>query len=250
MSRDEAKRFLTAEWRHLAMLNYEVDPALLAELVPRGTVLDFWAGRTFVSMVAFRFLDTRVLGVPIPFHRDFDEVNLRFYVRRRAADGEERRGVVFVSEIVPRRAIAWVARRFYNENYRALPMRHTHSLPTVDQEEGRVEHRWLHRGSWNRLSAGISGEPRLAPEDSEAAFITEHYWGYSAQTDGSTIEYQVEHPSWRVWAATRSELECDVKELYGGRFVETLSALPTSAFVAEGSPVIVRRGRRLVATGD
>ncbi|HTO08358.1 MAG TPA: DUF2071 domain-containing protein, partial [Myxococcota bacterium] len=116
--------FLTAEWRDLAMLNYEIDPAVLEPRVPAGTELDAWSGRTFVSVVGFRFLRTRVLGVPVPYHVDFDEVNLRFYVRRKSG-ADWRRGVVFVKEIVPRRAIALVARVAYAENYVAHPMRHS-----------------------------------------------------------------------------------------------------------------------------
>src|SRR5688572_22928209 len=95
---------------------------MLAALVPHGTALDLWRGRCLVSVVGFRFLDTRVLGVPVPGHRDFDEVNLRFYVRRAHDDGALRRGVTFVREIVPRRAIALVARATYNEPYCTLPM--------------------------------------------------------------------------------------------------------------------------------
>ena len=123
----QPRRFLTARWLDLAMLNYEVDPDLLAPHVPAGTELDCFEGRCFVSMVGFRFADTRVLGVPIPLHRSFDEVNLRFYVRRDTTEGPLR-GIVFVKEIVPRRAIAWLARRLYNENYVALPMKRRDDL--------------------------------------------------------------------------------------------------------------------------
>ena len=93
--------FLTACWRHLVMLNFTADPALLEPYVPPGTQLDFHDGRTFLSIVGFRFLNTRILGIPIPFHTNFDEVNLRFYVRRETPAGP-RRGVVFIREIVPR----------------------------------------------------------------------------------------------------------------------------------------------------
>jgi uncharacterized protein len=109
------------------MLNYEVDAALLAPYIPSGLEIDYWQGRTYVSLIGFRFLNTRVLGFPIPFHRSFDEVNLRFYVRR-----EECRGVVFIREIVPRAAIALVARRVYGENYVSLPMRHQIEASRVD----------------------------------------------------------------------------------------------------------------------
>jgi len=236
-------RFLTAEWLDLAMLNYEIDPAIVAARVPAGCELDSFAGRTFVSVVGFRFLRTRVLGVPIPFHVNFDEVNLRFYVRRDVA-GERRRGVVFVKEIVPRRAIAWVARVVYGENYVAFPMRHelTHGATSESSE---AAYRWKRDGRWEGLSVTYSGVPALAPEDAEESFITEHYWGYARQRDGGTVEYRVEHPRWRVWRARGAALECDVASLYGPEFAAPLARAPTTAFVADGSPVVVRRGRRM-----
>ncbi len=240
------RRFLTAEWRNLVMLNYEIDPAVLTARVPSGCELDSWDGRTFASVVGFQFLDTRVLGIPIPFHRNFEEVNLRFYVRRRAEEGW-RRGVVFVKEIVPRRAIAAVARAVYGERYVALPMRHAVESGTGVGSDAptTARYEWRRGGAWEGLSGEFSGAPSLPADDSEETFITEHYWGYARQRDGSTVEYQVEHPRWRVWSAERSTLDCDVAALYGPEFVEALSAAPTSAFLADGSPVVVRRGRRI-----
>lgn len=239
----QPSRFLTAEWRALVMLNYAVDPAILAPRMPAGVRLDTWRGQTLVSMVGFRFLHTRLLGAPVPFHTDFDEVNLRFYVRREA-QGETRRGVVFVKEIVPLPALAWVARAAYNENYVALPMRHVVDLPTAAASQGRVAYEWRLDGRWNRLAAEVAGEPSPLAPGSEAEFITEHYWGYARQRDGSTLEYGVEHPAWRVWRATTAELDADVAALYGAEFAPFLSRPPTSAFVADGSPVVVRRGVR------
>lgn len=230
--------FLTAQWRELAMLSYEVEPSLLEPLVPAGAQLDRWQGRVFVSVIGFRFLETRVLGVPIPFHRNFDEVNLRFYVRREHPDGP-RRGVVFIREIVPRAAIAWVARNVYNENYIALPMRHRVELPEVTYE-------WRYASKWARLSVTCEGEPFLPDEGSEEAFITEHYWGYAAQPDGGTLEYQVEHPRWKVWRSASAALEGDFEGLYGAKLAGCLQSHPSSAFVADGSGVIVRKGMELV----
>ena len=236
-------RFLTAEWRNLVMLNYEVDPAILARRVPAGCEIDAWEGRTFVSVVGFQFLHTRVLGVPIPFHRSFEEVNLRFYVRRKVED-DWRRGVVFIKELVPRWAIAAVARHVYGENYVSLPMRH--SLTFADGAgKGRVAYEWRRMGAWEGLSARVSGPPVVPPPEAQESFISEHYWGYARQSDGSTVEYQVEHPRWRVWRANAAELACEVAFLYGTEFRDPLARAPRTAFVAEGSPVVVRRGRRL-----
>lgn len=241
----KTKTFLSAEWRYLVMLNYEIDPAILQPLAPRGTELDFWQGRTYVSEVGFRFLNTRLLGVPIPFHQNFDEINLRFYVRRKASDGW-RRGVVFVKEIVPRWAIATVARVVYNERYVARRMKHRLDLQGAAlAANGGVEYAWQDGAAWHRLKAQTHGEALPLQDGSEEEFITEHYWGYAAQRDGGTVEYQVEHPRWRVWQVNDAQLDCDVARVYGSQFVECLSQKPTSAFVADGSEIIVRKGVRI-----
>ena len=240
----EAPSFLTARWVHLAMVSYEVDPQVLRPWLPAGVQLDTFGGRSFVSVVGFQFLDTKVKGLAIPFHRNFEEVNLRFYVRRDAEEGV-RRGVVFVKEIVPRAAIAWVARNVYNENYVTLPMGHTDEVGKT--EPARVGYRWQFRGQTQHVRMTVSGEPAVAAPDSEEAFITEHYWGYAQQKDGRTMEYRVEHPPWRVWTGQDVELECDVAGLYGEAFALFMKGAPSSAFVADGSPVVVRSGRRLSA---
>jgi uncharacterized protein len=227
---------------HLVMLSYEIDPALLEPLVPVGTELDSFGGKTFVSVVAFQFLDTRVTGLAVPFHRNFDEINLRFYVRRHE-QSEVRRGVVFIQEIVPRRAIALIARALYNENYVALPMSHDDEIGRV--EEPRVAYSWQHEGRAYRVEARVRGAPYLPDESSLEAFITEHYWGYVKQRNGDTLEYQVEHPRWRVWRAHAARLDGGPSSTYGSVFASALAGTPSSAFVAEGSAVVVRRGRRL-----
>jgi uncharacterized protein len=228
------------------MLNYEVPPALLRPLVPPGTELDRWNGATLASMVGFRFLDTRVVGIPIPGHREFDEINLRFYVRRRGEDAQWRRAVVFVRELVPRRAIALVARWFYNEPYTAVPMHHELAMAgAADGHPGRAAYAWRLAGRWHRLEVRTRGRPSVPDPTSEAAFITEHYWGYTMQRDGGTKEYRVEHPAWPVWEAEGAHFDCDVKAVYGAGFAECLAAQPRSAFLAEGSAVAVSRGRRL-----
>ncbi|MGH9751596.1 MAG: YqjF family protein [Blastocatellia bacterium] len=237
--------FLTAEWRRLAMLNYEVDPAILRPFIPRGVELDTWNNRHFISVVGFLFQNTRVLGLPIPFHRNFEEINLRFYVRRRAEDGW-RRGVVFIKEIVPRWAIATVARVVYNENYVARRMRRRIDLENGGVAlNGSVEYSWRDCGAWHHVRAKTEGKAQPLVAGSEEEFITEHYWGYAAQPDGGCVEYRVEHPRWNVWQTSEAAFECDVKRVYGRQFVECLSVKPASAFVADGSAIVVRKGAPL-----
>lgn len=237
--------FLSAQWRYLAMINYLVDPTILLPYVPHGTELDTWNNRHYISMVGFLFLDTRVLGMPIPFHRNFEEVNLRFYVKRKGPEGW-RRGVTFIKEIVPRRAIAIAARTIYNENYVAMPMRHQITMGAEGANaEGLVEYAWRPHGEWNSMSLRTAGASKPLTAGSEEEFITEHYWGYAAQRDGGCVEYRVEHPSWRVWNVTTSSLACSADELYGPAFGEAMAKGPASSFVAEGSEVIVRKGVRI-----
>jgi uncharacterized protein len=243
-------RFLTAEWRHLAMLNYKVDPTILRPLVPAGAELDSWNGQTFMSVVGFQFLNTRVLGVTIPFHRNFEEVNLRFYVRRKTTEGW-RRAVVFVKELVPRTLIALAARVVYGENYIALPMNHRIEVDSDSAQTCRcVLYSWKFRGCENQIRLNVQGESHEAAPGSEEEFITEHYWGCTSRKDRSTVEYRVAHPRWRVWTARDAQLKCDVAQLYGGQFAESLQASPHSAFLANGSEVTVFKGIPLPTRTD
>ena len=228
--------FLTAQWHHLLLLNYQVEPRLLEPLVPRGTELDAWEGRTLISAVGFRFLDTAVLGVPVPGHRDFTEVNLRFYVRRRSPEGGWRRGVVFVRELVPKRWVAWIARLAYHEPYRRVPMRHDIRVSGLSAvEPGRVEYGWSYRGESCRIRGELPAPLRPLVRPSEAEFVTEHYWGYTRRRDGGTLEYEVRHPAWQVTDATAARFDGDGSSLYGADLGAAMAGPPHSAFFAGGS---------------
>lgn len=237
--------FLTAQWRYLALLNYEVDPALLEARVPAGTELDRFEGRTLVSVVGFRFVRTRVLGIAVPLHQDFDEINLRFYVRRRTSAGW-RRGVVFVRELVPKPAIALVARLVYRENYRSVPM--SHAVDDSGSGAGRsvsAAYDWSARDSAGSIRLRAHGEPSPLAEGSLEQFVAEHYWGYGIGRADRTLEYEVRHDPWRVWAADGATFSGNPGELYGERFSQVLRNAPHSAFLADGSPVSVFPARVL-----
>lgn len=239
-----SRPFLSAQWRYLVMVNWRIDPGLLAPLAPRCLELDTFAGETFVSLVGFLFLDTRLRGLAIPFHRNFAEVNLRYYVRR-MVDGQPRRGVIFVKEIVPRHAVSWVARRLYNENYVTMRMRHSCPDGASICQGDRFRYEWRTGGRWHGLQATAASSPQLPSEGSLGQFIAEHYWGYSLQRDGSVMEYEVRHAPWEVAAVEQLQLDCDFPGLYGERFRTCLMAEPASAFVADGSAIEVHRGTRL-----
>jgi len=236
---EHASTFLSAEWRYLAILTWEVEAWLLQPFVPRGTELDLRNGNAQMSLVGFRFLKTRVLGLSVPFHRDFDEVNLRFYVRRETA-GEVRRGVVFIRELVPRHLIALVARAAYNEPYLALSMRSETPVAATDATF-RVRYEWLMNGRWQGMGLTAAGQPMLPRGRDDITFVADHEWGYTRQRDGSTIEYRVEHPLWSVWEGTKPEISPELSPLYGAALGAVLARPPKSALLADGSPVRVFR---------
>jgi uncharacterized protein YqjF (DUF2071 family) len=233
------KRFLTADWNNLLMLNYAVDAALLERFVPAGTELDAFEGKTYVSLVGFEFNHSRIFGLRVPFHQSFEEVNLRFYVRR-----SSRRGVVFIRELVPKYAVAAIARFAFGESYSRIPM--SHRIET--SAEGNVmeaEYAWGSGSDQCMMRIETEGASFLPPDGSLSQFITEHYWGYAAQPGGGCLEYEVEHPRWFVWKAKRAGFSGNAAGLYGAEISLALSRIPDSAFLAKGSPVTVFKGTRI-----
>jgi uncharacterized protein YqjF (DUF2071 family) len=236
-----SRPFLTAQWTELIMLNWAVPRELLDAHVPVGTELDLFEGRAYVSVVAFRFRDTRVCGIPIPFHINFPEVNLRFYVIRKVGD-EVRRGVVFRSELVPRFWIAFVARTLYNERYSAIPMS---ADVAVTSELLQASYRWGRGSQHGVVTARADNAPEPLQPGSRYEFIAEHYFGYASQRNGSTLEYVVEHRPWRAWTNCEVSFQCDIARWYGEEWVSVLSQPPDFSFVAEGSPVAVYAGKKI-----
>ena len=221
------------------MANYAVDPGLLTPYLPAETELDLWEGRAYISLVGFLFKNTRLKGFRVPYHVNFEEVNLRMYVRHGA-----KRGVVFISEIVPLPTLAFIANRTYREHYRAMPMRHdVHRT----EEALTVQYEWKSAG-WNSFCVVTDPEPVELQTDSVEAFITEHYFGYTRVTDCRTSEYPVEHPAWKTYPVQSFEIKVDFRGLYGNAFAFLEGRKPDSVLLAEGSVISV--GAKRVIRGQ
>jgi uncharacterized protein YqjF (DUF2071 family) len=237
------RQFLKAQWKNLVMLNYEVDPQVLEPYLPPGTVLDLWQGKALVSMVGFLFANTSVLGIKWPGHVNFEEVNLRFYVKH--FNGTEwKRGTVFVSEIVPKSMIALIANNLYKEHYRALPMRS--AITGTSDNHTQFLYEWKLNGKWNKLGATASNELLDIKPGSPEEFIFDHYWGYNKLSSLTTMEYQVEHVAWQTGAVKDYIFDADIAGLYGEAFKPYLESKPVSAFFAIGSDIKVRMGDKIV----
>jgi uncharacterized protein YqjF (DUF2071 family) len=232
-----AADFLTAEWRKLVFANYAIDPEALIRFVPAGTELDFFNGNCYISLVGFKFCNTRLKGFRIPFHTDFEEVNLRFYVCHKA-NGEWKRGVVFIKEIVPKPAITFVANTIYKENYATMPMdhiwQHTH-------DSLKVQYRWK-SGNWNKFEVTAENTLENIANGSQEEFITEHYWGYAKASATRTSEYEVVHPKWQVYPVKSYEIEVDFGKVYGSEFGFLSQGKPATVFLSEGSEISVKPG--------
>ena len=223
------------------MVNYEIDPAILEEFLPVGTELDLWNGKCYVSVVGFMFLNTRLLGIKVPFHSEFEEVNLRFYVRRREND-EWKRGVVFIKEIVPKFALALVANIAYKENYESLKMDHTWQF---SKESIKVGYRWKKKGKWNNIQVSAKSKKVEIEVGSVDEFITEHYWGYAKVNTRHSNEYEVTHPKWKTYPVTEVTIDIDFAENYGKVFQFLSEVEPSSVMLAEGSEITVEPKRKI-----
>lgn len=232
------KKFLTSNWRDLVLANYAIEPALLTEFVPSRTSLDYHDGKCYVSLVAFQFTNTKVLNFAIPFHVDFEEVNLRFYVKRETAE-ETKRGVVFIKEIVPRHAIAFIARTLYGEPYETWAM-------SSERQLNELEYFWWKGDCDNRLSIEIGACAGVPDENSHGEFIIEHYWGYTRRGANQTDEYKVEHPKWELFDVDYAEIDVDFGFTYGEQFAFLTDTEPNSIFMAKGSAVSVYKGAKLI----
>ena len=246
-SKPDKTPFLTAKWNNLVVINYEVDPSILFSHIPKYTELDTFDCKHFVSLVGFLFQDTKFLGrLPIwPFHT-FEEVNLRFYIKKETQN-ELKRSVCFIKELVPYGLIAWTARTFYNENYKAFPMKHEWKWEDANNQSngGFFNYSWNRSDKSEFIQATTKGTLKELADDSLESFILEHYWGYARQKNGGTKEYQVWHPPWQYWEVEEHKVHIDIGQIYGKEFSHLTLQPAHSALVAKGSDIAVYNGTRI-----
>jgi uncharacterized protein YqjF (DUF2071 family) len=233
--------FLKAEWKNLALFNYEIDAEILEKYLPAGTQIDIGNNKCYVSLVGFMFKNTKVLGLKVPFHINFEEVNLRFYVKR-FENGEWKRGVVFIKEIVPKKAITFIANTLYQEHYETQKMKHQ---IIENKNTNTFIYQWKKDKEWNTIEIETKKDLSKIEIDSEAEFITEHYFGYTKIDEETTFEYEVTHPRWEQFEVLNHGIDIDFEKNYGPDFGFLQTQKPTSIFLAEGSKITVKNKRKL-----
>ena len=228
--------FLKAKWENLIMANYAVPPEVLVPYLPKGVELDFYNGQTFVSLVGFLFKDTRIFNVSIPIFGTFEEINLRFYVKRKDGHGWKR-GVVFINETVPSKLVAWVANYLYKEHYVSIPTKHSWNITTKTRQ---VSYQWKINQEWNSIFAEALPESKPMETGSIEEFIFEHYYGYTKISETEAEEYQIDHARWNIYTITGYDINCNFATMYGDDFKFLNQVKPDSLMLAEGSSVSVK----------
>jgi uncharacterized protein len=238
-----SRPLIAACWEHLLFLNYRCPRGLLEPLVPVGTELETWDGECYVTLVGWYTQHTRVRGIGVPCHQTFEGVNLRFYVRRRDDSEAWRPGAVSIRELVPRRAVAAAARRWYHAPSLSLVMSNANDAD--DPNRGLIAYFWTVARQKFSLMATITGAPAEPAPDSHAAFITDRQWGYARTSAGGTLEYRVQHARWPVWVPESCSAEGPMHMVFGNSFAYLFADKPASAYVATGSSVSVFPGTLL-----
>ena len=228
------KVLMTARFSEVVAVNFQIDPKVLAPRIPKGLELDFYKGETYVSLVAMMLRDVRVWGIPIHIATGFEELNMRFYVRRKDGDGYQR-GACFIKDYVSSGAAAWILGSLFKADFHKIKMKHDNTGFADDGESvPSVDYRWKVGDHWNRLRIKARSKVQKTGSDTKVGFILNHNNEYSSRK-GKTLEYRATHPTWTVWDAAQANFTCDVKTLFGQEFEKPLSKRPASVFVASGS---------------
>jgi uncharacterized protein len=228
--------FLKANWENIIMANYEIDPKILTQFLPKGVELDLFNGKCYISLVGFMFKKTKLFNIPIPFFGNFEEINLRFYVKRTEENNITKRGVVFINETIPHPIVAWVANKLYNEHYTVVPTKHK-----IVEENSlkKAKFEWLLNQKWNSIDVTSSIASDKMKRNSLESFIYEHYYGYTKISENETEEYKLQHPSWKVSEVIDYAIDCNFEAMYGKSFAILDQTKPGAVFIADGSAVAI-----------
>jgi uncharacterized protein len=228
--------FLKANWENIIMANYVINPKILVPFLPKGVELDFFNDKCYISLVGFMFKNIKLFNIPIPFFGSFEEINLRFYVKRIDENGLTRRGVVFINETIPYPIVAWMANKLYNEQYTVVPTKHN---IVEDKFFKIVEFEWLLNQKWNSIKVQATVASKEMEKNSLERFIYEHYFGYTKISESETEEYKLQHPSWKVSQVTDYAIDCNFEAMYSKSFSVLNEIKPEAVFIADGSAVAI-----------
>ena len=230
---------LKAEWKKLLMINYVVDQNILLPYLPKGTELDLYNNECYVSLVGFKSENTKFMGIKFPFHGNFEEINLRFYVQHNDG-GTIKHGVVFIKEIVYSPITAYFASNLFNEKYVSREMRHIYDPEIVSQI---LRYEWKEK-KFNKFRVEGSLRVRPVEPESETEFFTERHYSYTKTPNRKkTAEMYLEHPRWEDSRIYSYRVNVNFKAAFGKRFEFLNTTEPKSVLLVEGSDIKLKDRR-------
>jgi len=234
----DRKLFLTARWENLIIATYKIDPEIIKPHIPSGLEPDSIdsCGDAFVSLVAFDFLDTKVKGLRVPFNVNFPEINLRCYVKN-----SDKRGVVFIKELVPNYLTSFGANLFFNENYKRTSMKRE----ITAAEKIFLKHTIEIKSKEYFIHAEADNKPFMPGVDSKEHFFKEHEWGFGKTKKNAPLAYRVEHPFWEVYPVINFNHNFDFGEVYGNEWECLNSEQPYNITFAKGSSIKVFEAEKI-----
>lgn len=224
-------------------MNYIISPEILENYLPAYTIIDYFKGNCFTSLVGFPFRNVEIAGMKIPFYTDFEEINLRFYVKR--FDGTTwRKGTVFISEIANKSALKFLANSFLHEKYQTLE---TRQEIKENSELIETKYSWRTWMNWQFLNL-ISEKPsESVAEGTEAHFIMDRSSGYQKYDTATTNEYGISHPKWNIYPIRSFDINVDFEESFDSNFPVLNETLPHSVILARGSSVAVKQINKITS---
>ena len=222
MSEIKRRRLFRAEWREIVVVNFEIDPKILAPYTPPKTEIDFFNGIAFVSLIARTVKKVKPGNYPIFFSRPFEQIQLRFYVKRTGAEGE-RRGICLIKDYLPKRKLSLLMNRLFKHSFTQVPIQHdsTNFESTKPDDLPSAEYRWQINDHWNHIKVVARSQMRHQQKETKESFVLDHHWGYT-QNSGKTFEYYVEYPTWAMWDAQSGSFECDTEQVFGRRLLDII----------------------------
>jgi hypothetical protein len=223
---------MTASWKRLINMTYAVSPELLLPHVPAGVTLDCIDGKAFVGLVPFSFENVTMNRLRIPFHQSFPEINLRFYVKHRLG-----RGVVFLRECAPKRAVVWLARKKYNEPYCCKKMKEKVRMFTDGTFS--VAHSLWSNGIKNTVEVTARTTPVFPDKNSSAHYFKELELGFGIAHNKQTMLYRIHHPEWEVFPVVSYALNMNFGAVFGEKWAFLSAEKPLDVSLVKGSAVTV-----------
>ena len=116
---------------------------------------------------------------------------------------ELKRGVVFISEVVPHKIVSFLANKLYKEHYSTAKMA---SSILVENEIKQIKYTWQSQSQMYSIDTSFFDKQDDIEPNSLEEFIYEHYYGFTKVSARETWEYKVNHPRWQTGNSRRNYL--------------------------------------------